>query len=124
MTIKDELKNTKKYTFLKYVEFLEMICRVAIMGIKVLETVEYKVHLMLKHIYDHFAIASKKPPQKYPDLDMWLANIEEKEKPKNETNGSAQKDGRDTEEPGLNFKFGSWNKIIIYTQNMNTKPFL
>jgi hypothetical protein len=34
MTIQDEAKDAKKYHFLRYVEFLEFLCRVALVGIE------------------------------------------------------------------------------------------
>ena len=48
MTIKEEEKNTKKYKFLNYVEFLEMFCRVALACIPMKETIEFKVHKLLR----------------------------------------------------------------------------
>ena len=42
----------KKYENLYYVEFLEMICRIAIVGITMQDMLEYKVHLLLEIMYE------------------------------------------------------------------------
>jgi len=51
MTVLDEDKRMKKYEFLAFVEFLEMLCRLALVGITMQDTVEYKVHLLLEIIW-------------------------------------------------------------------------
>lgn len=53
MTVLDETNNMKKYGYLTFVEFLEMICRVAVSAIAEQDVVESKVHALLKIIYEH-----------------------------------------------------------------------
>ena len=50
MTVIDETK-INKYVHLVFVEFLELICRVALVGLDVEDLIEYKVHMMLEIIY-------------------------------------------------------------------------
>ena len=52
MTVTDELNKMKKYTYLVYVEFLEFLCRVAIVGLDFEDMVEYKVHTLLELVYE------------------------------------------------------------------------
>ena len=54
MTVIDETipSKIKKYEYLVYVEFLEMICRIALVGITIQDLVEYKVHMLLELIYN------------------------------------------------------------------------
>ena len=40
MTVLDEHRNLKKYQYLNFVEFLDMVCRIAIVGITVSDTVD------------------------------------------------------------------------------------
>ena len=48
MTVLDEEKRMKKYDTLAFAEFLEMLCRLALVGVTMQDTVEYKVHLLLE----------------------------------------------------------------------------
>ena len=43
MTVIDDPDNLKKYEYLHFVEFLELFCRVAMVGLKMRDLVEYKV---------------------------------------------------------------------------------
>jgi len=51
MTVLDETNNMKKYKYLDYIEFLDMFCRIVIVGIIMDDTIEYKAHLMLEILY-------------------------------------------------------------------------
>ena len=52
MTILNEESNMKKYEWLHFVEFLEMLCRIAIVAITKAATVEYKVESLLQIVLD------------------------------------------------------------------------
>ena len=54
MTIIEETTRdgTKKYDWLLYVEFLDMVCRIAIVAISMQDLIEYKVNLLLEIVYD------------------------------------------------------------------------
>ena len=52
MTVMEEPENIKKFEYLLFVEFLELICRIAIIGIKVRDLIEYKVYLLLEIVYN------------------------------------------------------------------------
>jgi len=54
MTIIDENKNSKKYDFLEFVEFQEMICRVAIYTYPNEESVENCVFAIFYEFWQHF----------------------------------------------------------------------
>ena len=47
MTVLDENKNINKYTHIHYIEFLDMLCRIAINCILLKDTIEEKVYLLL-----------------------------------------------------------------------------
>ena len=47
MTIYDEYKDHKKYFYLNFVEFQEMICRIALITYDEQETVDHKVFNLL-----------------------------------------------------------------------------
>ena len=51
MTVLNEHRFMKKYFYLLFVEFLEMLCRIAMVGIKISETVDYKVFLLLDILF-------------------------------------------------------------------------
>ena len=51
MTVLNEHKNLAKYTYLTFIEFLEMFCRVTIVGISMLATVDHKAHTLLEILY-------------------------------------------------------------------------
>ena len=53
MTVLDEDKNVNKYTYLYFIEFLDMICRVAITCITIIDTIEEKVYCLLKLLYKY-----------------------------------------------------------------------
>lgn len=59
MTIQDEAKDAKKYQFLRYVEFLEFLCRVALAGIEMQEPVEHKVFALLRALYSAVGILTE-----------------------------------------------------------------
>jgi len=52
MTVLDEANKIEKYEYIVFVEFLEMLCRIAIIGIKIQDLIEYKVHLLFEIIWD------------------------------------------------------------------------
>ena len=41
-----------RYEYICFIEFLEMLCRVAIVGITEVDTLDYKTHLLLSIIYE------------------------------------------------------------------------
>ena len=51
MTVIDEDENMVKYEHILFVEFLDMLCRIAIIGITMRDLLEYKVYLLLEIIY-------------------------------------------------------------------------
>ena len=51
MTVSDEINNMKKYDDLTFVEFLDFLCRLAIVGITMNDLIDYKTHLLLSLIY-------------------------------------------------------------------------
>ena len=53
MTIINEDKNMEKYYYLVFVEFQEMICRLAHYAFKDIETIQYKVYYFLKILWDY-----------------------------------------------------------------------
>ena len=54
MTVVDENAKNKlqKYNYLVYVEFLEMICRIAFVALQIQDLIEYKVELVLEILYN------------------------------------------------------------------------
>jgi len=51
MTVIDEAKNMKKYDYLYFVEFLDFLCRIAIVAITLADALEYKVQLLLEILF-------------------------------------------------------------------------
>ena len=51
MTVLYENKSMKKYDFLKFIEFLEMLCRIALQCVPIVDTIEVKVYELLELIY-------------------------------------------------------------------------
>ena len=47
MTVLDEKNRMKKFDTIYFVEFLDMLCRIAIVGIKIDDLIEYKVEYLL-----------------------------------------------------------------------------
>ena len=54
MTVLDEVKNMNKYHNIVFVEFLDMLCRVSIVCITLVDSIDYKCELLLKLIYDKY----------------------------------------------------------------------
>ena len=54
MTVIDEANKSKKYEHLLFVEFLDMLCRMAIVAITMSDLIEYKVHLLLEILYGKY----------------------------------------------------------------------
>ena len=57
MTILNEARDAKKYDYLTYVEFQEMLCRIAIVGLdpdEVPEPVAWKVQHVMEFIWDMY----------------------------------------------------------------------
>ena len=52
MTVLNEHHDMKKYDFLYFVEFLEFLCRLAIVGVLESDTIEYKVFSFLEVIWE------------------------------------------------------------------------
>ena len=56
MTVIDEVRDLQrgegsKYEHLYFVEFLDFICRIALEGVRILDTVEYRVYSFLGILY-------------------------------------------------------------------------
>ena len=51
MTVLNEQRGLQRYGYLVFVEFLDMICRLAQHTIKITDTIENKVYEMLSYIY-------------------------------------------------------------------------
>jgi len=51
MTVSDEEKNIKKYEYLYYVEFQEMVCRMAFIGFYEQEPIQYKVYWLMEYMW-------------------------------------------------------------------------
>ena len=53
MTVVNETTKHKltKYVFLSYVEFLELICRIALISLNMQDLIEYKVEVLLEIMY-------------------------------------------------------------------------
>ena len=66
MTVVDEENKMAKYEHLYFVEFLDFICRVAIVGITMQDLLEYKVHLLLTMIYEPFYENQSMNTKDYP----------------------------------------------------------
>ena len=52
MIIIDDCNNSKKYTYFKFVEFLEFVCRITIECIDIIDTIESKVFIFLQLLYE------------------------------------------------------------------------
>ena len=51
MAVLDEINKMQKYDYLLFVEFLDMICRIALVGVGIDDSVEYKVNFLLEILY-------------------------------------------------------------------------
>ena len=60
MTVLNEPTNMKRYRWLNFVEFLDMVCRIAIIGITEVDTLDYKTQILLGVVYEKMA-------EKHPD---------------------------------------------------------
>lgn len=56
MTIQNDLSAEKKYHHLHYVEFLDFLCRVTLAWVDLQEPIEYRVMVLLEHLYDQEGI--------------------------------------------------------------------
>ena len=52
MTVLQETTNMRRYNYLSFVEWLDMLCRIAIVAITVVDTLDYQVHKLLQLIYN------------------------------------------------------------------------
>ena len=52
MTVLDEVQNSKKYYHLEFVEFLDMLCRICIVGVTRQDTLDYNLHFLLEILYE------------------------------------------------------------------------
>ena len=73
MTVIDEESNMKKYRDLCFVEFLDFLCRIAIVGITMQDLIEYKVHLLLEILFQAFYEAEEMNTRDHP-----LKEVDEK----------------------------------------------
>lgn len=55
MSVIDEFKHEKKYSYLLFVEFQEMICRASIVGFDGLmfDTIEFMVYYFLDYLWEY-----------------------------------------------------------------------
>lgn len=53
MPVPDEEQHSNKYHYLHYIEFLEMLCRLALVGFDKPEPIEFKVYWLLELIWAH-----------------------------------------------------------------------
>mmetsp|Transcript_28843 Transcript_28843/g.43554 ORF Transcript_28843/g.43554 Transcript_28843/m.43554 type:complete len:123 (+) Transcript_28843:1829-2197(+) len=51
MTVLNENRSMKKYEYLKFIEFLEMLCRISLQCVPIVDTIEVKVYNLLELIY-------------------------------------------------------------------------
>ena len=54
MTVLNEETHMKRYLKINFVEFLEMLCRIAIVGLDVQDTLDYKTYTLLELIYNKY----------------------------------------------------------------------
>ena len=54
MTVLNEITNMKRYNHINFVEFLDMICRIAIVALDDEETTDKKTHKLLGIIYNKY----------------------------------------------------------------------
>ena len=73
MTVLDEPKSIRKYDYLYFVEFLEFLCRIAIVGLAIVDTVEYKVYFFLEILFEKFYQDNLMSRKDYP-----LKEVDEK----------------------------------------------
>ena len=66
MTVLDENKNMRKYNYLTFVEFLEMLCRMAILSLDLEDTLDYKTYNLLLIIYERFWKSGELCKSDYP----------------------------------------------------------
>jgi len=67
MTIINESTQEAKYSYLEFVEFQEMLCRVAILGFDDIYAVEFKVFMFIDLIWDYMINGINKwKPETYP----------------------------------------------------------
>ena len=73
MTIQDEATDARKYHNLRYVEFLEFLCRIAILCFDIQEPIEIRVFELLKLLYTTVGIETKQAEMVLsPDIDVHL----------------------------------------------------
>jgi hypothetical protein len=55
MSVIDEFKHEKKYSYLLFVEFQEMICRASIVGFdgQMIDTIEFMVYNFLDYLWEY-----------------------------------------------------------------------
>ena len=66
MNVMDEIRRMRKYEHLLFVEFLEMLCRVAYVALKLDDTIEYKVFYLLEVIYNKMYASNEMNSNDYP----------------------------------------------------------
>ena len=79
MAIMEDRTNTQKYFHLKYVEYLEYLCRMAIIQHQDESTLEDKVYRMMEVIYGHHNILDidrNQAQELSPEVDIRLVKLE------------------------------------------------
>ena len=51
MTVLDEVNNINKYNYLTFIEFVDMLCRIVVTGVKLVDTIDYQLHYLLELVY-------------------------------------------------------------------------
>ena len=76
MTILNDQLTERKYSHLYYVEFLDFLCRMALALVDIQEPIEYRVMILLEHLYDQEGIRTPAMAAvKSPDVDISLVPI-------------------------------------------------
>ena len=76
MTVLDEHKNMSKYDYLHFIEFCDMLCRIAIAEVNVKDTIEYKVYCLMDLLWQHCITTKMIDVNDYP-----LIPLEEEKNP-------------------------------------------
>ena len=66
MNVMDEQNKMNKYEHLLFVEFLEMLCRVALVALNIDDLIEYKVLYLMDNIYSEMYKRKKMSEKDYP----------------------------------------------------------
>ena len=66
MTVLNEQSNMNRYYWLNFVEFLDMLCRIAIVAITREDTLDYKTQQLLEILYAHLYKSGQLDKKEYP----------------------------------------------------------